>query len=72
MRGLRVRAFKEFEEALRWLSGKPEDEDESHRGEVPIPITQTQHQKLPVSLSTGRRSHACGPRPSHRTTHHEN
>jgi hypothetical protein len=72
MRGLRVRAFKEFEEALQWLSRKPEDEDESQRGEVPIPITQTLHQKLPVSLSTGRRSHVCAPRRSHRTTHHEN
>jgi len=74
MRGLRVRAFKEFEEALKWLSSKPEDEDESHRGEVAIPVTQTKHhpQKLPLSLSTERRSHASMPRPSHRATHHEN
>jgi hypothetical protein len=73
MRGLRVRAFKEFEEALQWLSKKPEHEDESHRDEVAIPINQPQHhpRKLPVNLSTGRHSDARASRPVQRA-HHDN
>jgi hypothetical protein len=74
MRGLRVRAFKEFEEALQWLSNKAEDDDESQKAEVPVPITQPlRHpQKLPLNLSTRRLSHVCAPKRSHRTMHHEN
>jgi hypothetical protein len=74
MRGLRVRAFQEFEEALQWLSNIPEDEDESHRDEVAVPITQPQHHphKLPVSLSTGPHPDARASRHVHRTIHHDN
>ena len=50
MRGLRVEAFTEFEEALQWLSDEAEGDSESRKDEVPIPIkAQSQIEKLPIA-----------------------
>jgi hypothetical protein len=74
MRGLRVRAFQDFEEAFSWLSKKMEGKDESRPEEVAIPITQPRNhpRKLPANLSAAQHSTNRTSRPVHRTTHHDN
>jgi hypothetical protein len=55
MGGLQVRAFRDFEEALEWLSEEKEDSVGKQPGEVPVPITQVKREakKVPVELTAG-------------------
>lgn len=75
MRGLRVKAFTEFEAALHWLSRNQESESpHHHHGEVAVPIVQPHRHahRVPVRLSTGRHSNLGTRRQSRRTTNHDN
>lgn len=65
MRGLHVQAFREFEAALQWLSGEPENPGEPQAG-VPVPIAKREIKKRP-GASTGRIRAATTRQPARRT-----
>ena len=56
LRGLKVKAFGDFEAAFEWLSEEDETAAESRKGEIPISITKRQREvrRLPVPSVTRR------------------